>query len=328
MSFVRLIAQRIALGLFAAWSALSLVFLAFTATEDYVLEGRIALAAYGGADETALERIRESYFAKRGTDRPLLEQYVDWMSNMFTLQWGESFQTGDPVRETVGNAVLTTGTYVLPAIVLAVIIALLVGVYTAMRSDTVREGGVRSVAYLGLGVPYYWIGALILTVAGGVSLQVQWIGRSATTIQAIERPFLYETVVPMLLVTMVLVPAILSYARAYSMQYVAADTTRLVRAKGGGQFAVARHVLRNAAIPLVSLVFTETLALLAISVFVIEAMFALDGLGLVFYNAVWTRDIPIMMSGVLVVIVFGVVGNILQDLGYSVLDPRVDTGTR
>ncbi|MFC7058641.1 ABC transporter permease [Halovenus salina] len=328
MSFARLIAQRIALGLLAAWSALSLVFLAFTATEDYVLEGRIAAAAYGGAGEETLDRIRETYFAKRGTDRPLVEQYVDWMSNMFTLQWGESFETGEPVRGTLGDAVVTTGTYVLPALVLATVIALAFGVYTAMRSDTAREGGVRSVAYLGLGIPYYWIGALILTVAGGVGLRAQWIGRSATTIQPMNMPFVYETVVPMVLVTIVLVPAVLSYARAYSMQYVAADTTRLVRAKGGGQLAVARHVLRNAAIPLVSLVFTETLALLAIAVFVIEAMFAMDGLGLVFYNAVWTRDIPIMMGAVLVVILFSVAGNILQDLAYSVLDPRVDTGTR
>ncbi|MFC7058640.1 ABC transporter permease [Halovenus salina] len=328
MKFARLIAQRIALGLLAAWSVLSLVFLAFAATDDYFLGRQIYREGLLGAGEEAIEQFREAYFAQRGLDGSLVEQYVNWMSNMLTLQWGQSFRTGEPVRGIMQDAVVTTGTYVLPAIVLAIVIALVAGVYTAIRSDTARANGVRSVAYLGLGVPYYWIGALVLTVAGGVRLNAQWIGMHATTIQPIERPFVYETFLPMVLVTIVLVPAVLSYARAYSMQYVAADTTRLVRAKGGGQLAVARHVLRNAAIPLVSLVFTETLALLAIAVFVIEAMFGIEGLGLVFYNAVWIRDMPVMMSGVLVVICFSVVGNILQDLAYSVLDPRVDTGTR
>ena len=87
-------------------------------------------------------------------------------------------------------------------------------------------------------------------------------------------------------------------------------------------------MLRNASIPLISLLFTETLALLALAVFVIEALFAIDGFGLLFYNAIWTRDLPVLMGGTMVIVTVGVAGNVLQDIAYSVLDPRVDTGTR
>ena len=84
-------------------------------------------------------------------------------------------------------------------------------------------------------------------------------------------------------------------------------------------------MVRNAAVPLVSLLFAETLALIALSVFVVEAVFAIDGIGSLFYNAVWTQDLPILMGGAMVFVSLGVAGNILQDLLYTALDPRVDT---
>lgn len=326
MSLVRLVVQRIALGIAAAWSVLSLVFALFTLPENYDLDRLIAVAAYGGASNEELARMREQYLAQRGRNRPILEQYVDWMTGMFTLDWGTSFETGEPVLPAIQSATLTTASYVAPAILLAMILALAVGLYSAMRANSFSEGGLRTVVYFLLGVPNLWLGAMILVSSSTVALTLGW--RNESNIAPADLPFLYGRVVPTLLVTTALVAAIVSYARAYSMQYANSDLTKLVRAKGGGQTAVARHVVRNAAIPLVSLVFTETIALLALSVFVIEALFAIDGLGLVFYNAVWSRDMPMLLGGTMVIVAFGVLSNIVQDIAYTRLDPRVDTDTR
>ncbi len=325
MSLARLLLQRIALGVFAAWSFLTAIFLLFSATEDWTLNRMLGMAGFGGADEGDIEEMREEYLAERGLDQPLFERYVEWLGNMFTLQWGESFETGEAVLPTVVRATVNTGSYVVPAVLLSVVIALALGVYTAIHSGSHREGGVRGLVYFGLGLPNFWIGAMVLLVSGTVAFQFDW--REAF-IPPAEIPFLYDTVVPALLVTTTLVAAVMSYARSYSLQYVSADLTKLIRAKGGSSLDVSRHVLRNAAIPLVSLVFTETLALLALSVFVIEALFGIDGLGLLFYNAVWTRDLPVLLGGTMVVVAVGVLGNITQDLAYSILDPRVDTGSR
>lgn len=326
MSLVRLIAQRIALGFVAAWSVLSLVFALFTLPEDYYLDRMIAMAHFGGADMDEIERMRDQYLAQRGRGRPVFEQYIDWLTSMFTLDWGQSFETGEEVLPAVQSATITTGSYVIPALLFAIVIALLVGIYSTMRSGSYSEGGLRTAVYFLLGLPNFWLGGIALATSSTVALSLQW--RSQTQIRPEELPFFYDTVVPALLVTTTLVAAIASYARAYTSQYARADLTKLVRAKGGGQIAVARHVVRNAAIPLVSLVFTETIALLAIAVFVIEALFTIDGLGLIFYNAVWTRDMPMLLGGTMVVVAVGVVGNIVQDIAYTVLDPRVDTGTR
>jgi len=324
VNLLRVFTKRVALGAVAAWAVLSTVFAAYVLTPDFYLGAVLARAARGGSTERVRE-IREQYLAERGLNRPATELYLDWMGNMFTLQWGESFETGEAVLPAVTRAVVTTGTYVLPAIVVAVLLGTLVGLYAALRQGSLGERLGRSVTYLALGVPNVWLGAIVLIVAGGVGFTFTW---RQTALRPTPRPFLYGVVVPAALVAMALVGAVASYARAYSQQYRSAEFTKLVRAKGGTEVDVARHVLRNAAIPLVSLVFTETIALLAVSVFAIEAIFGIDGIGLLFYNAVWTTDLPMLLGGFMAVVAFGVVGNVVQDVGYSVLDPRVDTGSR
>lgn len=325
MSLLRLFAQRVTLGLVAIWAFLSAIFVVFAATPDWTLARIVALRTFGGGlSEEQINAIREEYLATRGLDRPVWEIYLDWMGNMFTLQWGRSFRTQEEVFPAVMRATIETGTYVLPAIVFAMLIGLLVGVYVAINRGSRHEGFVRSLSYLGLGFPHFWLGIVILALAGFTA----GFSRLSTTLTPVERPFVYGTLVPIALLTLALSATIVSYARSYSLAYLSADLTKMVRSKGGSDLDVARHVVRNAAIPLVSLMFTETLALLAISVFVIEALFGIGGLGLVIYNAVWARDIPMLLGASLVVVTFGVASNILQDVAYSTLDPRVDTGSR
>ena len=120
---------------------------------------------------------------------------------------------------------------------------------------------------------------------------------------------------------------VVSYARAHATEYATADFVRLVEATGGSRLRVAAHVLRNAAVPIFSLVFTEALALLVLAVFVVEAVFGIGGFGSLLLQSVDQRDLPVLLGGTLVIIAVGVAGNVVQDLSYSVLDPRIDTST-
>lgn len=325
MTYGRLLLRRVGLGLLAAWALFTAVFAVFGLTEDWHLTVLLGNAAGADASPERIEEIRQEYLSARGLDEPLFQQYVDWMGDMATLQWGESFESGRAVLPLVIDGTATTASYVVPAVVLGTVLALAIGLYTAMATGSRRERGVRSVVYLGLGTPNFWIGALVL-VAAGLSIPFEW--GSNPTRPAVDMPFLYQRLLPVALVTTTVVAGVTSYTRAYSLQAVSSPVTKLVRAKGGGRVAVARHVLRNAAVPIVSLVFTELLALLALSVFVIESLFGLEGLGLLFYNAVWTRDLPILMGVSLVFIGAGVTFNVAQDVAYTLLDPRVDTDTR
>ncbi|WP_114579434.1 ABC transporter permease [Saliphagus sp. LR7] len=326
MSLLRLLVQRVVLGLVAIWALLSAIFLVFVATEDWLLDRILAGESRGGATPEMLERTRSEYLAERGMDRPLAEQYVEWITRMFTLQWGESFETGQTVLPTVTEAAIRTGAYVVPAILLAAGLGLLVGLYVALYDRSNRGRVARTLSYLLLGLPNFWLGTIVLAAAG-LGIGFGW-DLDVNRIRTLTLPVGYGYVLPPLLVTTTLLGAIVSYARAYALRYSGTDFMKLVRAKGGGRATVARHLLRNAAIPLVSLVFTETLALVAISVLVIEAVFGIPGLGYLLYNAVWASDMPVVMGSSVVIVGIGVVGNILQDLSYSILDPRVDTGSR
>jgi peptide/nickel transport system permease protein len=160
-------------------------------------------------------------------------------------------------------------------------------------------------------LPNFWVGGLLVSFAVG---------------EVIPRTLLvFDHLLPILLTATTLLGGLVSYARAHATEYATADLVRLVEATGGSRLRVATHVLRNAAVPIFSLVFTEVLALLVLAVFVVEAAFGIDGFGSLLLRSVDQRDLPVLLGGTLVIIAVGVAGNVVQDLSYSVLDPRIDT---
>ena len=314
MSVLALFARRVALGLCSAWAVLTIVFAALTVTDDWAARSVEGPLRFQGASEEEIERALAAYMADRGYDRPVYEQYADWMGNMLTLQWGESLVTGDPVMAMVVDGVVRSSMYVFPALILGVGIGMLVGLSAAVapRSRLANLG--RGTAYLLFALPSFWLGGLCVALVEG---------------EVISRPdLLFDHGLPILFITMTLLGGYVSYSRAHALEYTSSDFVSLVRAKGASPLLVTRHIVRNAAIPLFSMLFTEVLALLVLAVFVVEMLFGIEGFGLLFFEGVVHRDLPVVLGGTIVVIFLGVVGNIVQDLSYTYLDPRVDTGRR
>ncbi|TYL40385.1 ABC transporter permease [Natronococcus pandeyae] len=327
VSVLRIVAKRIALGAVTAWAVLTAVFVAFTVSRDWVEGGIEGTMRYQGASEQEVESAVDDYLATHGLDRPLWEQYGDWMVSMLTLDWGDSFfvgsdpqsdaalfETGEPVFPMVLEATARTAIYVLPAIAIAVVLGMLIGLYAALRPEKRLAKSGSGTAYLLFAVPNFWIGGMALSLAAG--------GRIPHSNLA------FEHLLPIALTATTLLGAYVSYARAHSLEYSNAAFVTLVRAKGAGPIRIARHIVRNAAIPLFSMLFTEVLALLVLAIFVIESLFGIDGFGLLLFEAIHLRDLPVVLGCTLVIIAVGIVGNIVQDVAYSGLDPRVDTGTR
>ena len=323
MTIGKRLLRRLTIGVITIWAVLSVMFGLLFGTGNWAWGRTEGPMRFAGATDEEIHDARDQFYAERGIDGSLPELYVEWIVNMFTLQWGESWVSGEPVAPMVASATLRTAMYVLPAIVLAVMGGIFLGTFAAIRKGSTTEGIGRISGYLLFGLPNFWIGAMILMAmlgAGSIAFR-----RHEAVVPTVELPFVYEYLLPIFLVTTTLFAGLLTAARAQSLEYTMTDVTKLVRAKGGGSITVARHVLRNAAIPLVSLIFTETLALLVLSVFVVEALFGINGLGLIFYNAVWEQDIPVLLAGTMVIVAFGVLGNIIQDLSHTILDPRIGT---
>ncbi|MDG5759267.1 ABC transporter permease [Natronococcus sp. A-GB1] len=327
MSVLRLLVKRIALGLVAAWAVLTVTFLAFTTSRDWVAGGIEGTMRYEGASEAEVELALEEYLAIHGLDRPLWEQYVDWIGSMLTLDWGRAFfidgesgseatlfEPGAPVFQMVIEATARTVLYVGPALVLALAAGTAIGLYAASNPKGRLANSSSGTTYLLFAVPNFWIGGMALSLAAAGRLP--------------DSTLVFEHLLPITLTATTLLGAYVSYARAHALEYASAEFVTLVRAKGAGPIRVARHVLRNAAIPLFSMVFTEALALLVLTVFVIESLFTIEGFGLLLFEAVQLRDLPVVLGCTLVIIAVGIAGNVVQDLTYTILDPRVDTDSR
>lgn len=313
MNPLRILTKRVAMGLVTSWVVLTTIFALFTLTEDWVLSGQIGLARYAGEnDPEALAAIRAEYFAARGLDRPLIDMYVDWLGNMVSLEWGSSLSTGEPVFPLVMDAAARTAAYVVPALILAVICGVSIGMVTALYPESRVGSGSVAAAYLLFALPGFWVGGMLFsfTVDGRLD----------------PPPLVFDHLLPIGLTFAALLGGYVSYSRAHSREYATAEFVSLVRAKGASGYRVAAHVLRNAAIPFFSMLFTEALGLLVLSTFVIEVLFGIEGFGLLLLRAVADRDLPVLLGGTVVVIGVGVFGNVVQDMAYGYLDPRVDMG--
>lgn len=223
------------------------------------------------------------------------------------LNWDVSLAHGEPALPLVTDAVIRTAMYVVPAIVIAIAVATLVGVYAAVNPESRLANTGIGIAYLLFALPNVWIGGILLSYA-----TADVIGYST---------LLFEHALPIALIATTLLGGYVSYSRAHSLEYASADFVTLVKAKGASRLRISIHVLRNAAIPLFSMLFTEALALLVIAIFVVETLFEISGFGLLMYEAIRMRDLSVLLGGTIVIIAIGVIGNIVQDLSYSLLDP-------
>ena len=168
-------------------------------------------------------------------------------------------------------------------------------------------------SYLGLGVPSYWI----VVVAGpGI------LGLTETLHQFTPH---VQTVLLSSVLGISLLAGQLRYARAESREYVYREFVKLLRAKGASNRRVARHILRNAAIPLLSLFFADLIGTLVVNVFVLESVTGVGGIGSLGLGAIQQRDLPLILGVAMVIAFVGILGNLFQDIAYVGLDPRVES---
>lgn len=307
MNRKRLLIRRLAFSAVVVWLVLSSTFLLLVVAPDSRLGGILGAAAFAGADEAELERIEERYVREHGQDRPVSVRYADWMTSIPTGQWGDSFVTDEPVRGMVADSLGRTLQYLVPATLFAVVSGISLGLYGAVHPRSRGDGTGRLVSYFVLAIPNFFLGFLALQVAGDLPFGPDvWV----------------DHIFPIVLLGTTLAGGIVSYTRAGAAEYVDTAFTKLVKAKGATEWRVAGHVLKNAAPPLFALLFGELLAAMVVGVFVIEAVFHIDGVGALVLDAVYDRDVPVLLAITYVVALVGVGGNLLQDVVAATLDPR------
>ncbi|MFI0423960.1 ABC transporter permease [Spongiactinospora sp. 9N601] len=257
-----------------------------------------------------------------GSDRPLAEQFWTWLTGLARLDFGTSFVSRLPVGPEISARLAVTVPLTLLSFALAVAVAVPVGFVAAWRSDRWYGAALNAVSQLGIAVPVFWIGMLLVTVfalrlrllpAGGFPRD-DWAepGRALTALA-----------LPVITIALVMSASLIRYVRSATLDVLGSDYLRTARALGSS-FAGAmwRHGLRNAAVPVISILGIE-LATTFLGAVVVESVFTLPGLGTMLVEGIAEHDYPVI-QGVLVVSTFGVlVIGFAADLVQRLVDPRL-----
>jgi len=276
-----------------------------------------AIIAGDSATTQQVAEIRQ----KLGLERPIVEQFFIWIGRILHGDFGESYFFKKTVVELIRDRLEPTAALAVCTLILAVAMAVPLGVVAAVRRGTWVDRAVMGFSVLGFSVPVFVIGyALIYLFAIDLGwLPVQGYQRLAEGFWG----FLERLILPSLTLAVIYVALIARITRASLLEVLGADHVRTARAKGLGNASVLlRHVLRNAAVPIVTVIGLGV-ALLIGGVVVTESVYGIPGLGRLTVDAVLARDYPTVQAVVLLFSVVYVVINLLVDLTYTLLDPRI-----
>jgi peptide/nickel transport system permease protein len=286
-------------------------------------------AAPGGPEGALLESGRfvdpavvEAYRERLGVDRPVPVQYVRWLSAAARGDLGTSFSTTRPVSEMILERLPATLELMGAAFLLAALAAVGLGIVSAVKQYSWMDHLGTGAAFVGIAMPAFWFGLILQLVLG---VRLGWLPVSGTgTVGASSvGDHLAHLVLPAVVLSLRYVAGWSRYLRSSLLTALRADYVRTARAKGLPEPAVVgRHALRNALIPLVS-VMALNLAALFSGAIIVETVFAWPGIGRMFVQAMFARDYPLLMGILLLGSVMVVLFNLLADLVYGVLDPRI-----
>ncbi|MFZ5778709.1 MAG: ABC transporter permease [Pseudomonadota bacterium] len=287
--------------------AATVMTLAFMLTR---LSGDLAISIAGpNATQADVDAVRKAY----GLDRPLLDQFVDWVGRAVTGDLGESYFFKARVSDLIAERMPITLTLGITGLLIALFVSLPLGILAAVRENTALDRVVQIVALFGQAMPSFWLGLLLMITLG---LQLGWLPISGTGSWQ-------HYVMPGIVLAFSAIPALTRLTRAGMIQAMGSDYIRTARAKGLSRASILlKHALRNAAIPVVAIAAVQLGFMLGGSI-VIEQVFALHGVGFLAWESIGKNDFPVVQAVVLVLAVIYVGLTMLADLMNAVLDPRL-----
>ena len=271
--------------------------------------------------ETSYAKDLDELRAKLGLDRAIHVQYAEWVGRVLRGDLGQSLWTRRPVVDELAQRLPVTAELALYATVIALLIALPIGVLAAARQDTLADYVARSVAILGLSLPGFWLGTLLIVLPA-----IWWGWRPVTGfVEFREDPVAHvsQLLLPALILGIASAAALMRLTRGMLLEALRQDCVRTAWAKGlGERNVVIKHALRNAVIPVVTLLGTQLPLILGGTV-VIETIFGLPGVSRFLFDAINQRDYPVIQGVNLLVVSTVVIVNLGVDVLYGVLDPRI-----
>ena len=282
----------------------------------WVTPGDPVVAMLGEASQGISRQALEDLRRELGLDRPLPVQYLDYVAGLVRGDLGDSIRSRRPVLAEIGDRLPATIELALAALAIAVALGVALGVLAAVRQRTWVDGAAIAVALVGVSIPVFWSGFLLMMV---FALELGWLPASG-------RGTWQHLVLPAVTVGVSSAAFIARITRGAVLEALAQDYVRTAKAKGlAPRRVVMRHALRNALLPIVTVVGLQLGGLLGGAVLT-ETVFAWPGVGRLLVDAIVARDLPLVQGSVLVVSMLFILVNLAVDLSYAAINPKVRYG--
>ena len=268
-----------------------------------------------------MRSIAPSYARKYGLDKPIYIQYVNWVGQIVQGNFGISLRNNEPVLGTILRRLPLTAELALLSVLLSAVVAVPLGVISAVKQNSATDFVVRLIAMVGLSMPNFWLAAMLLLITGVVFhwqpqllLAPLWVDPWSN---------LQQMAMPVIALSLALMAIVMRMTRSSLLEVLRQEYIQTARAKGlvPGVIMV-RHALKNAFIPVVTVLGVQLGALLGGTV-VIEVIFGLPGIGRLVIDAISARDYPMLQGTVLFIATMFALVNLLVDLTYAYVDPRI-----
>ena len=277
-----------------------------------------------GGDAVATQEQKDQVREQLGLTGSYPEQYWSWASGVLTGDFGESYRNTEPVADVLSRAVPITLELMILALLIATLIGVPLGVISAVRRDSVSDYGARVGGLVGISIPSFWLATLLLLFTSRV---FGWVP-PITYVKFFDDPLtnLSQFILPAISISVFTLAIVMRMVRATMLEVLGQDYVRTARAKGvKHRLVVYRHALRNALIPVVTIIGFE-IGILMGGAAIVEIIFGLPGVGYVLLNAIFNRDYPVVQGATLLIAVIFVLSNTVVDVVYGWLDPRISHG--
>jgi peptide/nickel transport system permease protein len=301
---IKFLLRRVVLAILVMLTVLTI---SFTLTR---LSGDVAVSMAGPqATQADVETIRKAY----GLDRPLPEQFVDWVRGVATGDLGRSYLYHAPVAELIKARLPVTLTLGLSGLAIALCVALPLGILAAMNEGAILDRAIMMVAVVGQAMPSFWLGLLLV-----IWLGVKW---QLLPISGVDTWDGY--ILPGIVLSFSAIPSIMRLTRGGMVDALASDYVRTAKAKGLTRVSVVlKHALRNAAMPVVAVAAVQLGFMLGGSI-VTESIFALNGVGYLAWESISKNDFPVVQAVVLFLATIYIILTLCADMLNALLDPRL-----
>jgi peptide/nickel transport system permease protein len=322
-------ATAISFFLFKRFASLLLTLLAASVVVFTVLDILPGNAAEVMLGDSATPESVAALSARLGLDRPASVRYGDWIKGLATGELGDSIAYDTPIAQLIGERLAVTLPLALMAMLLTTAVAFVLGLFAAARHGKAGDAGIMVASQLGIAIPSFWFAILLIWM---FAVKLRWFQAGGFPGWSVDGggfgPGLRALLLPALAIAVVQASILTRIVRSAVLDVMREDFVRTARAKGQSPRGVLwGHVLRNAMVPVLTVMGLQFASLLAGTV-VIEQVFSLPGLGRLVFQAIANRDLPVVRNVVMLLAATVVVINFVVDVLYVVIDPRLRTRAR